>query len=90
MSTKQKNLSELSLYKNAQSFSTAASEKDIFKHHIDSYDDSKTVKVFNLLYSLIVGLVSNVAVKNLTKYSKLIGVLLGVISFIFCRKFLKI
>lgn len=90
MSTKQKNLSELSLCKNAQSFSTAASEKDIFKHHIDRYDDSKTVKVFNLLYSLIVGLVSNVAVKSLTKYSKLIGVLLGVISFIFCRKFLKI
>jgi hypothetical protein len=72
------------------SASTAADEVDIFKYHLESYDNSKTVKALNLLYSLIVSLVSNVATRKFTKYHKIVGLVMGLISFILCRKFLKI
>ena len=76
--------------KEDNSASTAAEEFDVFKHHIESYDNSKTVKALNFLYSLIVSLVSNVAARKFTKYNKINGMLMGLISFILCRKFLKV
>lgn len=39
---------------------------------------------------MIVGLVSEVTVRNFSKYSRVIGIVLGVVSFILCRKFLKV
>lgn len=90
MMTNKRNLSQNSLAKSALSISTNVDEVDIFKLHLNSYDSSKTAKALNFIYSLIVSLMSNEATAKFTKHHKIIGALMGVLSYLLCRKFIKV
>ena len=55
-------------------------EADIFDKHMEAHDKSKTLKTINLIYSLIVGILSSQLASKLPRH-KLIGVLLALLSF---------
>ena len=61
---------------------------DIFDKHMQAYDSSKTLKTLNLIYSLIVGiLTSRLASKKLPTH-KLLGFFMALLSFATSRRFL--
>lgn len=76
--------------KDSADASTNIEEADIFEHHLNSYDRSKTVKVLNMIYSLIVGILSSKTTKKFFKYHRALGIALACLSYIAGRKFLKI
>lgn len=82
--------SQTSLEKECNEASTNFDEQDIFNHHLTQYDRSKTVKVINFVNSLIVALLSGKVSSSFTSYGKIIGLLIGIISFILSRKFLRL
>lgn len=76
--------------KDSADASTNIEEVDIFEHHLNSYDRSKTVKVLNMIYSLIVGILSAKTTKKFFKYHRVLGIILACLSYFASRKFLKI
>ena len=68
---------------------TPISKQDIFERHMNAYDRSKTVKTLNIVYSLIIGLLTSKLASKLPK-SKAIGLVLAVLSYLTNRKFLKL
>lgn len=61
---------------------------DIFERQLQKHTDSKTVKLLNILYSLIVGLLSGVVFKPYLKYGKVLGLMIGLSSFLTSKHFL--
>lgn len=72
--------------------STEACEggEDVFERQIKNYDASKTLKTLNFIYSMIVGVLTSSLSKNYTKYNRLIGILVSLLSYLINRKFIKI
>jgi hypothetical protein len=63
--------------------------EDIFDKQVASYNKSKTVKILNLIYSLIVGILSACVSRKYTKYHRNLGILMGVMSYITGKSFLQ-
>ena len=61
---------------------------DIFERQLQKHSDSKTVKLLNILYSLIVGLLSGVVFRPYLKYGKVLGIMIGLSSFLSSKHFL--
>ena len=70
--------------------STETSEGDIFDRQLNSFDESKTIKILNLIYSLIAGVLSARTTRRFISQHKLVGILIAVISYAISRKFLRI
>lgn len=62
---------------------------DIFDKHMKSYDNSKTLKTLNFIYSLIVGILTSRLTVRLPR-NKLLGILMALMSFVVSRQFLKV
>lgn len=88
--TSPKNLNQLSIRKKSFELSTNVDENDIFKHHLSSYDKSKTIKILNFVYSLIVALLSSKISSKVIQRNHIVGILVGIISFILNRKFIRV
>ena len=63
--------------------------KDIFDKHIKAYNQSKTLKTLNLIYSLIVGILTSRLASKIPR-GKIIGMVTAIISYLVSRKFLQI
>lgn len=63
---------------------------DAFEKLIDKHEKSKTDHILNLVYSILVGVLSGVLTKQYLKYSKTIGLLIAVSSFLVNKKASKI
>lgn len=46
-------------------------------------------KILNVLYSILIGIITGVATRNYIKYHKIIGVVFGILFFILNKKLLK-
>lgn len=73
-----------------QDHSTAASELDVFQIHLSKYDNSKTIKLLSLLYSVMVALLTTEISGRWTQYSKIVGLVLGVVSLVLGRAGLRV
>jgi uncharacterized membrane protein YoaK (UPF0700 family) len=59
---------------------------DILLSSLDQIQRSKTRKLLNIVYSLIVGVLSSSLTKRLTKAHKMFGVLVALLSFMYSRR----
>jgi hypothetical protein len=50
------------------------------------HEDSKTIRILNFIYSLMIGTVSGFLSKRYVKNAKLLGVLMALATYFFCRK----
>ena len=66
----------------------STNDPDIFDKHMEAYDNSKTLKTLNFLYSFIVGVLTSRLTAKLPR-NKLLGILMALMSFVASRKFLK-
>ena len=83
------NQNESSDHSSLQLDKTKKDVQDIFERQLQKHTDSKTVKLLNILYSLIVGLLSGVVFKPYLKYGKILGMIIGLSSFMTSKHFLK-
>ncbi len=62
---------------------------DVFDEQIKHHEHSKTVRALNFIYSVIVCVLSSFISKNHFKHHKIIGVVMGLLSYLGSKNFIR-
>lgn len=62
---------------------------DVFDEQIKQHEHSKTMRALNFIYSVIVCVLSSFISKKHFKHHKIIGIIMGLLSYLGSKNFIK-
>ncbi len=79
-------MSDNNLEKSQQETGLSECSLDIFDEKIESNSKSKTINILNIIYAMVIGLLTNFICQNHSKKARKIGLAMSIGSYLLIRK----